>query len=69
MEEENEDVNNTLKMLPPDLPLSPGKYEVKKRLQHLQLNSESVALLEQVGHGINENFVARSQPLQNWWKF
>lgn len=49
VEEENEDVDNTLKMLPPDLVLSPGKYEIKKRLQHLQLNSESVALLEQVG--------------------
>ncbi|KAJ8920123.1 hypothetical protein NQ315_011780 [Exocentrus adspersus] len=47
VEEENEDVENTLKMLPPDLALSPGRYEMKKRLQHLQLNSESVALLEQ----------------------
>ncbi|XP_018579108.1 proteoglycan 4-like isoform X2 [Anoplophora glabripennis] len=47
VEEENEDVDNTLKMLPPDLALSPGRYEMKRRLQHLQLNSESVALLEQ----------------------
>ncbi|XP_057671726.1 uncharacterized protein LOC130903561 [Diorhabda carinulata] len=47
VEEEKEDVDNTLKMIPPDLMLSPGKYEMKQRLQQLRLNSESVALLEQ----------------------
>ncbi|XP_074039680.1 uncharacterized protein [Leptinotarsa decemlineata] len=45
--EEKEDVENTLKMIPPDLNLSPGKFEVKQRLQQLRLNSESMALLEE----------------------
>ncbi|XP_028132975.1 uncharacterized protein LOC114328344 [Diabrotica virgifera virgifera] len=47
VEEETEDVENTLKMIPPDLVLSPGRYEIKQRLQQLRINSESVALLEQ----------------------
>lgn len=48
VEEEKEDVENTLKMVPVDLVLEPGKYEIKQRLQKLRLNSESMALLEQV---------------------
>ncbi|CAH1112264.1 unnamed protein product [Psylliodes chrysocephalus] len=47
VEEEKEDVNNTLSMMPPDLLLEPGKYEIKHRLQQMRLNAESVALLEQ----------------------
>ncbi|KAG5890566.1 hypothetical protein JTB14_012694 [Gonioctena quinquepunctata] len=46
VEEEKEDVENTLKMIPPDLNLGAGKYETKKRLQKLRLHSESMALLE-----------------------
>lgn len=46
--EEKEDVENTLKMVPPDLLLEPGKYEMKQRQQKLRLQSESMALLEQV---------------------
>ncbi|XP_060527603.1 uncharacterized protein LOC132702821 isoform X2 [Cylas formicarius] len=47
VEEETEDVDNTLKMAPPELPLSPEKYGIKKRLRKLRMNSESMALLEQ----------------------
>nr|CAH7720795.1 unnamed protein product [Callosobruchus chinensis] len=45
--EEKEDVENTLKMVPPELVLIPGKYEMKRRLHNLRLHSESMALLEQ----------------------
>lgn len=48
VEEEKEDVENTLKMVPPELELEPGKYEMKRRQQRLRLHSESMALLEQV---------------------
>lgn len=48
VEEEKEDVENTLKMVPADIILEPGKYEMKKRQQRLRLHSESMALLEQV---------------------
>lgn len=48
VEEEKEDVENTLKMVPADLNLEPGRYEIKQRLHKLRLNSESMALLEQV---------------------
>lgn len=48
VQEEKEDVENTLKMVPPDLILEPGKYEMKQRQQRLRLHSESMALLERV---------------------
>lgn len=48
VEEEKEDVDNTLKMVPPDLTTGPGKFGFKQRLRRLRLNSESMALLEQV---------------------
>ncbi|CAH1117416.1 unnamed protein product [Phaedon cochleariae] len=47
VEQEKEDVENTLKMIPPDLDLTPGRHELKSRLQQMRLNSESMALLEQ----------------------
>ncbi|CAH2008339.1 unnamed protein product [Acanthoscelides obtectus] len=45
--EEKEDVENTLKMVPPELVLIPGRYEMKRRLHSLRIHSESMALLEQ----------------------
>lgn len=48
VEEEKEDVQNTLRISPPDLiHSSPEKYSLKKRLQALRLNSENMAFLEQ----------------------
>ncbi|KAF7264125.1 hypothetical protein GWI33_000606 [Rhynchophorus ferrugineus] len=47
VQEENEDVENTLKIAPPDLVLTEEKYGIKKRLQQLRLNSESMALIEE----------------------
>ncbi|RZC34903.1 uncharacterized protein BDFB_005477 [Asbolus verrucosus] len=48
VKEEAEDVENTLRMVPPDLvSTSVDKYPLKKKLQNLRLNSESIALLEQ----------------------
>jgi hypothetical protein len=46
--EETEDVENTLKMVPPDL-VSPSveRYPVKKKLQSLRLNAEPMSLLAQ----------------------
>lgn len=38
-----------MRMVPPELVLEPGKFEMKKRQQRLRLHSESMALLEQVG--------------------
>lgn len=50
VEEETQDVENTLRMVPPDLPLHEDRYAVKKRLQKLRLNTESMILLEEVGY-------------------
>ncbi|XP_030749857.1 uncharacterized protein LOC115877717 [Sitophilus oryzae] len=47
VEEESEDVENTLKIAPPDLMLTEEKYAMKKRLQQLRLNSETMALIEE----------------------
>ncbi|XP_074039681.1 uncharacterized protein [Leptinotarsa decemlineata] len=47
IEEEKEDVDNTLKMIQPDMVLSPGNYEKKQKLQQLRINPESIALLEE----------------------
>ncbi|KAJ8964862.1 hypothetical protein NQ314_004581 [Rhamnusium bicolor] len=63
VDEEKEDVENTLKMLPPDLELSTGKIEMKKRLQNLRLNSESMALLEQsIIHPVPDADEAQAEP-------
>ncbi|KAG5890568.1 hypothetical protein JTB14_012696 [Gonioctena quinquepunctata] len=47
VEDEKEDVESTLRMIQPDMVLSPGNYMTKQRLQQLRINSESIALLEQ----------------------
>ncbi|XP_050300647.1 uncharacterized protein LOC126739149 [Anthonomus grandis grandis] len=47
VEEEIEDVENTLKMVPPDLSLQEDRVSVKKRLQKLRLNTESMILIEE----------------------
>ncbi|KAL3268829.1 hypothetical protein HHI36_007922 [Cryptolaemus montrouzieri] len=48
VDEENEDVQNALKINPPELVnQSPERYPLKKRLQALRLSPENIALLEQ----------------------
>lgn len=49
VEEEKEDVENALRINPPELVnQSPERYPLKKRLQALRLSPENIALLEQV---------------------
>lgn len=48
VEDENQDVENTLKMVPPDLTLREDRIAIKKRLEKLRLTSESMLLLEEV---------------------
>ncbi|KAL1514309.1 hypothetical protein ABEB36_003586 [Hypothenemus hampei] len=47
VEDETQDVENTLKMVPPDLTLQEDRYASKKRLQKLRLNTDSMKLLEE----------------------
>ncbi|KAH1005463.1 hypothetical protein HUJ04_006444, partial [Dendroctonus ponderosae] len=47
VEEETQDVENTLKMVPPDLTFQEDRYASKKRLQKLRLTTESILLLEE----------------------
>ncbi|CAG9772247.1 unnamed protein product [Ceutorhynchus assimilis] len=47
VEEEILDIENTLKIVPPDLVLQEDRYAVKRRLQKLRLNAESIMLLEE----------------------
>lgn len=47
--EEIEDVDNTLKMVPPDIvSTSVQRMPLQKKLHSLRLNSESLGLLQQV---------------------
>ncbi|XP_066246852.1 uncharacterized protein [Euwallacea similis] len=47
VKEETQDVENILKIAPLDLPLREDRYALKKRVQRLRLNTESVMLLEE----------------------
>ncbi|XP_066149468.1 uncharacterized protein [Euwallacea fornicatus] len=47
VKEESQDVENILKIVPPDLPLREDRYALKQRVQRLRLNAESVMFLEE----------------------
>lgn len=69
VEEETQDVENTLKMVPPDLTFQEDRYASKKRLQRLRLTTDSIILLEEVSFHNNLRLVVNQPLFHSLWQF